>query len=108
VGDESTQQEHASSDRPQGRIDFDVDKQADDIPSLSGVEKHHARQSAALRKLAIKYWKINSDIFAGHKQREIPTIFEATSPHFRAAIGADESSSLKPDNATTQLFGVGQ
>ena len=35
VGDESTKQEHASSDRPQGRIDFDVDKQTDDIPSLS-------------------------------------------------------------------------
>ena len=102
VSDETTKQKPAGSDRPQGRIDFDVDEQADDIPSLSGVEKHHARQSAALRKLAIKYWRINSDTFAGHSKREISTCFETTSPQFRAAIGVDESSAssriLPPPN----------
>ena len=108
VSDETTKQKPAGSDKPQGRIDFDVDEQADDIPSLSGVEKHHARQSAALRKLAIKYWRINSDTFAGHSKREISNVFRANSPHFRAAIGVDESSVLKPDTATTQLFGNGQ
>ena len=66
VSDETNKQKPAGSDMPQGRIDFDIDKKADNFPSLFGVEKHHSRKTAALRNLATKYRIFNSKNIAGH------------------------------------------
>ena len=102
-----TKKEPAGSNMPQGHIDIDVDELADDISSLSGVDKHHSHQTAALKNLARNIEFISKNV-AGQSKKDFSKVFSTASPQFRAIIGVDDPSAIKPDTPATKLLGSGQ
>ena len=102
-----TKKEPAGSNMPQGHVDIDVDELADDISSLSGVDKHHSHQTAALKNLARNIEFISKNV-AGQSKKDFSKVFSTASPQFRAIIGVDDPSAIKPDTPATKLLGSGQ